>query len=73
MMINKYTVREWAELDGMELNEIEELYGADVVAFFAEEDGEMAGVEHADGTYSVIGCMVEENGLSYEEMLLMLA
>lgn len=66
-IITKYSVAEWAENEGMTVEEINEEFG-NVVAFYADIDSEIAGCQFEDGTFGVFGCGMDMNGLSYEEM-----
>ena len=68
-MINKYNALQWSNFDGCTVEEVYEDYGNDVVAFYAMDESAVAGVEHADGTFDIFGAGMDENNVTYEEMI----
>lgn len=67
--IRKYTVEQWAEYDGLTIEEIYECYGEDVVAFYTIEGSEVAGCQHANGRCDVFGAGMDTNDVAYEAMV----
>jgi len=70
--VRKYTVGEWAEFDGYELEEAMEVYrsesGVPAVEIYADVDSAICGVRYADGTFGIFGAGMDTDGVTEEEM-----
>lgn len=69
MNLVRYSVREWADIDGCTVEEIKENFNNVPVRFYADDDSAVAGVAYEDGTFGCFGCRLDEDGLTYEEMV----
>lgn len=70
--IVEYTLEEWAEFDGYELEEAKEVYsstnGSVAVKIYADEESAVCGVQYEDGTFGVFGAGMDTDGVTKEEM-----
>ena len=67
-MLRTYTVNEWAEVNGMEVEEVTECYG-EAVEFYGDIEGEMeAACKRPDGTYTIFGYRGDMDVATYEEV-----
>lgn len=67
-MLRTYSVEEWAEINGMEIEEVTECYG-EVVEFYGNIEGEMeAACKRNDGTYTIFGYRGDMDVATYEEV-----
>lgn len=71
--IVEYTLEEWAEFDGYEIEEAREVYsstinGSVAVKIYADEESAVCGVEYEDGTFGIFGAGMDEDGLTKDEM-----
>lgn len=68
-MVKKYTVEQWSLVDGLSVEELYEVYGNDVIAFYAMDESAVAGSQHVDGTFDIFGAGMDKNNVTYEEMM----
>lgn len=72
-MLRTYSVEDWAEINGMDVEEVNECYG-EAVEFYGDIEGEMeAACKRPDGTYTIFGYRGDMNVASYEEVAKYLA
>lgn len=65
-MLRTYSVEEWADINGMDVEEVNECYG-DAVEFYGDIEGEMeAACKRPDGTYTIFGYRGDIDVASYE-------
>ena len=68
-MIRTYSVEEWADINGMDVEEVNECFG-DAVEFYGDIEGEMeAACKRPDGTYTIFGYRGVMEVDSYEEVV----
>lgn len=68
-MLRTYSVEDWAEINGMDIEEVAECFG-DAVEFYGDIEGEMeAACKRHDGTYTIFGYRGDMNVASYEEVV----
>lgn len=65
-MLRTYSVEEWADINGMDVEEVNECYG-EAVEFYGDIEGEMeAACKRPDGTYTIFGYRGDIDVASYE-------
>ena len=68
-MLRTYSVEEWADINGMDVEEVNECYG-DAVEFYGDIEGEMeAACKRPDGTYTIFGYRGDIEVVSYEAVV----
>ena len=74
MNVMNYTVEEWAEFDGLTVEEINKYYGSkkhgQPVEFYSDEESAVAGVKYTDGTFGCFGAGMDTDGLTEDEMMM---
>lgn len=70
--VEVFTLAEWCEFDGYELEEAREVYssakGSVAVEIFSNIDSAICGVKYEDGTFGVFGAGSDMDGVTEEEM-----
>ena len=71
MNIKKYEPKEWAEFEGMTVEEYNEVmdFKKEPVMFYSNDDSVVAGVRFIDGTFGCFGCGKDIEGITEVEML----
>ena len=68
-MLRTYSVEEWADINGMDVEEVNECYG-DAVEFYGDIEGEMeAACKRPDGTYTIFGYRGDIDVVTYEAVV----
>lgn len=68
LVVVRFSVKEWADREGITIEELEQDFNKKPVAFFSNDDSATAGVEYEDGTFGSFGCGQDYDGLTYDEM-----
>lgn len=69
MILVRYSLAEWADINGCTAEEIKEDFDGTPVRFYVEDGSAVAGVAYEDGTFGCFGCRLDEDGLTYEQMV----